>query len=189
MPARAPLIPANRLVIDRTIVLVGMMGAGKSAVGRRLAKALNWPFKDADSAIEAAAGTTIANIFAEIGEPAFRVKERQIIQRLLSDGKQVLALGGGAFMDPGTRALVRERGISIWLRADVDVLVRRTARRNTRPLLARGDTRATLAQLLERRSPVYAEADLTVDSGNGQINVVVERVLEALAAQRDGARS
>jgi shikimate kinase len=183
MPAPARRAPTNDVAIDRAIVLVGMMGAGKTAVGRRLAKALDRPFEDADSAIEAAAGTTIANIFAEIGEPAFRIKERQIIQRLLSDGHQVLALGGGAFMDPDTRALIRERGLSIWLRADLDVLVRRTARRNTRPLLAVADARAALAHLLELRSPVYAEADLVIDSGTGPVHVVVERVLEALAAR------
>ena len=122
--------------LDRTIALVGMMGAGKSAIGRRLAKALDWPFADADAAIEAAAGTAIANIFAEIGEPAFRVKERQIVARLLDQPRRVLALGGGAFMAAETRALIRARAISVWLRADLDVLVKRTAKRNHRPLLA-----------------------------------------------------
>ncbi len=168
--------------IDRAIVLVGMMGAGKTAIGRRLARALNWPFKDADAAIEAAAGTTIANIFAEIGEPAFRVKERQVIARLLTGERQVLALGGGAFMDPETRALVHARGLSIWLRAEVDVLMRRTSTPGKRPLLAGGDPREKLASLLTQRAAVYAEADLVIDSGKGPINAVVARILAALPA-------
>ena len=179
--------PEPVLDIDRTIVLVGMMGAGKSAVGRRLAAALGWPFTDADWAIEAAAGTTIANIFEEIGEAAFRARERQVIARLLRGERQILALGGGAFVDPTTRALVRERALSIWLRADLDVLVRRTARRDDRPLLAGGDPRARLAALLEQRAPIYAQADLVVDSGKGSIGDVVARTLEALAMTSERA--
>jgi shikimate kinase len=184
-----PSASAPSRAIDRTIVLVGMMGAGKTAIGRRLARALDWPFKDADAAIEAAAGTTIANIFAEIGEPAFRVKERQVIARLLTGERHVLALGGGAFMDPDTRALVRARGFSIWLRAEVDVLLRRTSTPGKRPLLAGGDPRERLTSLLAHRTPVYAEADLVVDSGKGPINAVVDRILAALptAARAGGA--
>ena len=173
--------PDADLQIDRTIVLVGMMGAGKTAVGRRLAEALDWPFADADWAIEAAAGTTISNIFEEIGEAAFRQRERQVIARLLHEDRQVLALGGGAFIDPDTRTLVKERAISIWLRADLDVLVKRTGRRSDRPLLADGDSQAKLAALLEQRSPIYAEADVTVDSGKGRIGEVVELALFELA--------
>jgi shikimate kinase len=176
-PASAPP-PA----LDRTIVLVGMMGAGKTAIGRRLARALDWPFKDADAAVEEAAGTTIANIFAEIGEPAFRAKERQVVARLLTGKRQVLALGGGAFMDPETRGLVRAKGVSIWLRAEVDVLLRRTSTAGRRPLLAGGDPRERLTSLLAQRAPVYAEADLVVDSGKGPINAVVARILAALPA-------
>jgi shikimate kinase len=178
----SPAAPASiqDLPIDRSIVLIGMMGAGKSAIGRRLARALGWPFTDADAAIEAAAGTTIANIFAEIGEAAFRQSERQVIARLLGGERQVLALGGGAFMDPATRELVRERAISIWLRADLDVLVRRTAKRGNRPLLAGGDPRAILEELLAKRAPVYAQADIVIDSGNGPINAVVARAFDAL---------
>jgi shikimate kinase len=171
---------------DRPIVLVGMMGAGKTAVGRRLARALAWPFKDADLAIEAAAGTSIANIFAEIGEPAFRVKECQIIARLLNGERMVLALGGGAFMDPQTRALVRQTALSIWLRADLDVLVRRTARPGKRPLLAQGEPRQVLAELLERRTPVYAQADLIIDSGRWPVGAVVGEILAAISAERVG---
>ena len=172
--------------IDRTVVLIGMMGAGKTAVGRRLARALGWPFQDADAAIEAAAGTTISNIFAEIGEAAFRDKERRVIARLLDEERQVLALGGGAFMDPATRALVRAKALSVGLHADLDTLVSRTGRPGKRPLLAQGDPRARLAELLEQRTPVYAEADLMVDSSNAPLGAVVKRVLEALAAHGDG---
>jgi shikimate kinase len=173
--------------VDRTVVLIGMMGAGKTAVGRRLAKALGWPFEDADAAIEAAAGATIAEIFAEIGEAAFRDKERRVIARLLGGQKQVLALGGGAFMDPETRDLVRARALSVWLRADLEALLRRTGRRGDRPLLAHGDPRATLEKLLDQRGPVYAEADIVVDSDKGPLNAVAERVLDALVRHGGGA--
>jgi shikimate kinase len=182
-----PVTTTQRPPIDRTVVLIGMMGAGKTAVGRRLAKVLGWPFQDADAAIEAAAGTTISNIFAEIGEAAFREKERRVIARLLGEENQVLALGGGAFMDPDTRALVRSRALSIWLHADLETLVRRTGRPGKRPLLAQGDSRARLAELLEQRTPIYAEADLMVDSSNAPVGAVVSRVLEALAAHADRA--
>jgi shikimate kinase len=181
MAAAIDTLKGRDLALDRTVVLVGMMGAGKTAVGRRLAQALKWPFADADLAIEAAAGTTISNIFQEIGEAAFRVKERQVIARLLNEERRVLALGGGAFVDPDTRALVRSRAISVWLRADLEVLVRRTARRDDRPLLAGAEPRARMAALLEQRDPIYAQADLVVDSGKGPIGEVVARMLEALA--------
>jgi shikimate kinase len=186
MAASARSQPVIQPAPDRSIVLVGMMGAGKTSIGRRLARALGWPFKDADAAIELAAGTSIANIFAEIGEPAFRAKERQVIARLLRGERAVVALGGGAFMDPETRALVRRMGRSVWLRADLDVLVRRTARPGKRPLLAEGDPRATLARLLEQRAPVYAQADLVIDSGRGPIGAVAAQLLEALAAAPAG---
>jgi len=189
MAASALSQPVIQPALDRSIVLVGMMGAGKTSIGRRLARALGWPFKDADAAIELAAGTTIANIFAEIGEAAFRAKERQVIARLLRGERAVLALGGGAFMDPETRALVREMGRSVWLRADLDALVRRTARPGKRPLLAEGDPRATLARLLEQRAPVYAQADLVIDSGRGPIGAVVAQLLDAVAAAPAGTAS
>jgi shikimate kinase len=189
MAASALSQPVIQPAFDRSIVLVGMMGAGKTSIGRRLARTLGWPFKDADAAIEVAAGTSIANIFAEIGEPAFRAKERQVIARLLRGERVVLALGGGAFIDPETRALVREKGRSVWLRADLDVLVRRTARPGKRPLLAKGDPRATLARLLEQRAPIYAQADLVIDSGRGPIGTVVAQVLDALSDERCGGPS
>jgi shikimate kinase len=186
LPASVPMEPQapakfKEPLERRAIILVGMMGAGKTAVGRRLARELGWRFVDADQEIEKAAGTSIANIFAEVGEAEFRHSERQIIARLLQDRRpQVLALGGGAFIDPETRALVRECGISVWLRADLDVLVKRTARRDDRPLLKGGDPRARLAALLERREPIYAEADLAVDSSDGPLRGIVARILEQL---------
>lgn len=167
--------------LDRTIVLVGMMGSGKTSVGRRLAKVLGWSFQDADWAIEDAAGTSITNIFAEIGEAEFRVRERQVIARLMDEQKQqVLALGGGSFVADETRALIKERALSIWLDSDIDILVRRTGRRNDRPLLANGDPRVILSRLMEERRPTYAEADITIDSGSGSLGDVVDRALDAL---------
>lgn len=170
----------------RSIVLVGMMGAGKTSIGRRLARALDWPFVDADAEIELAAGTSIANIFAEIGEAAFRESEHHVIARLLDGPRRVVALGGGGFVDGRTRALVKARAISIWLCADLDVLVRRTARRNDRPLLQGVDPRARLSQLLEARAPTYAEADLIVDSTRGSIKGVVDEILMRLAEKPAG---
>ncbi len=167
--------------LDRPIVLVGMMGSGKTSVGRRLAKALDWPFQDADWAIEDAAGTTIANIFAEIGEEAFRQSERQVIARLLGEqARQVLALGGGSFVAAESRRLIREKAFSVWLDADVEILVKRTGRRDDRPLLRDGDPRDILSRLLEVRRPTYEEADLMVDSGAGSLGDVVARALQAL---------
>lgn len=172
---------AARPVFSRSIVLVGMMGAGKTSIGRRLARALDWPFVDADAEIELAAGTSIANIFAEIGEDAFRESEHHVIARLLEGQKRVLALGGGGFVDARTRALVKARAISVWLTADLDVLAHRTSRRSDRPLLRGVDPRARLAALLEARAPVYAEADLVVDSSRGSIRNVVGEILGRLA--------
>jgi shikimate kinase len=172
----------RRFVPRRTIVLVGLMGAGKSKVGRRLALRLGLPFSDSDPEIEAAAGETIEEIFANRGEQVFRDGERRVIARLMAQPVHVLATGGGAFMDPMTRSLIGRRGVSLWLRADLDTLVARVLRRNDRPLLKRGDPRQILAELIERRHPIYAEADLTVDSGAGSPEVTVNRVIAALAA-------
>jgi shikimate kinase len=156
------------------------MGAGKSSVGRRLAKILDLPFVDADEEIERAAGCSIEDIFRLYGEPAFRDGEERVIARLLESGPQVLATGGGAFMNSRTRKRIRERAISIWLRADLDLLVRRTARRGGRPLLAHGDPRATLERLMAERYPVYAEADMTVDTTDENIERMVDRILAGL---------
>jgi len=166
----------------RSIVMVGMMGAGKTAVGRRVAARLGWHFVDADQAIEEAAGLPVEEIFARHGEPHFRSGERNVIARLLADGPMVLATGGGAFMDAETRARIAASGLSVWLRADVETLVRRTGRRTDRPLLKAGDRRETITRLVAQRYPVYAEADIVVDTDDGPPEDTVERVLAALAA-------
>ncbi len=166
----------------RSIVLVGMMGVGKSSIGRRLAARLGIPFVDADSEIEKAAGMSIADIFARHGEPSFRSGEARVIARLLDSGPQVLATGGGAVLNADTRAAIKTKGISIWLKADFDVLVRRiTKRRNERPLLQTADPVETLRQLLAEREPIYALADLTVQSLDVSHDAVVADILTALA--------
>lgn len=175
-------LTVRRFVPCRTIVLVGLMGAGKTKVGRRLALRLGLPFFDSDREIEAAAGETIEEIFANRGEQVFRDGERRVIARLLARPVHVLATGGGAFMDRETRARIARRGVSLWLRADLEVLTQRVSRRADRPLLKAGDPRAILAQLIERRHPVYAEAELTVDSGEGSPELTVSRAIAALAA-------
>jgi len=172
----------HRFVPSRTIVVVGLMGAGKSKVGRRLALRLGLPFFDSDREIETAAGETIEEIFANRGERVFRAGERRVIARLLAQPVHVLATGGGAFMDPATRELVARRGVSLWLRADLDVLVSRVLRRSNRPLLKQGDPRVILAELIERRYPLYAGADVVVDSGEGSPEATVTRAIAALAA-------
>lgn len=176
---------AETLTIPKTIVLVGLMGAGKSCIGRRLAATLGTDFIDADAEIEAAAGCTIEQIFESHGETAFRAGERRVIARLLGQAPHVLASGGGAFADPETRAAIHAGGISVWLRADLDVLLRRTGRRNNRPLLKRGDPREILQTLMAQRYPTYAEADITVDSADGPPEVTLDRVLTALKAYLD----
>jgi shikimate kinase len=187
MNAHQPVISsrsaAPRLVVPRTVVLVGLMGAGKTSIGRRLAARLNLPFRDADNEIETAAGRTIEEIFERFGEAEFRAGERRVIGRLLQDNPpHILATGGGAYMDPETRALIRDHGISLWLRAELDVLLARTSRRNNRPLLKQGNPREILGRLIDLRHPVYAEADITVDSIDAPPEETVERVLRALEA-------
>jgi shikimate kinase len=167
----------------RSIVLVGMMGVGKSSVGRRLAGRLSIPFIDADTEIEKAAGMSIAEIFAHHGEPYFRSGEARVIVRLLEGGPQVLATGGGAFMNADTRALIKVKGISIWLRAEFDVLLRRTGkRRSDRPLLQTEDPAETLRRLLAEREPTYALADLTVQSREVPHEAIVADMMMALAS-------
>lgn len=184
-PARSADRPSGREPPEGgSIVLVGMMGAGKSAIGRRLAQRLGLPFVDADVEIERAAGCSIDAFFQVHGEAAFRDGERRVIARLLGDGPIVLATGGGAFMDPETRARIAETGLSVWLRADVDTLLERVARRSNRPLLKQGDPRDTLARLLAERDPVYAEADIVVDSTDAPIGAMVDKVRAAIEAQR-----
>ena len=170
---------------QRAVVLVGLMGVGKTTVGRRLAKALNLPFKDADAEIEIAAGRSVADIFAERGETEFRAGERRVIARLLDGPPVVLATGGGAFLNPETRRAIKEKAVSIWLRADLDVLVRRVKRRDTRPLLRGGDPREVLERLAAERYPVYAEADLTVETSESPHDAAVAAILAALSKQAD----
>jgi shikimate kinase len=166
--------------LSRSIVLIGLMGAGKSCIGRHLASSMARPFIDADKEIELAAGCRIPEIFEQHGEAEFRDGERRVIDRLLRSPGQVLAVGGGAFMDPRTRAAIRERGVSVWLRADLDLLTQRTARRNNRPLLKRGDPREILQKLIDERYPVYAEADVVVDIDDSPPKMTTERVRRAL---------
>jgi shikimate kinase len=173
--------PARRFVPSRTIVLVGLMGAGKSKIGRRLAARLNLPFFDSDHEIEMAADESIEEIFANRGERVFRDGERRVIARLLDQPVHVLATGGGAFMDEVTRRVIERRGVSVWLRADLDVLVLRVSRRDNRPLLKVGDTRTVLGELIERRYPVYGEANVIVESGEGSPELTVTRAIAALA--------
>ncbi len=165
---------------DRTVVLVGLMGSGKSTIGRRLAKRLGLKFIDADEEVEKAAGCSIEDIFAFHGEQAFRDGERRVIRRLMQGPVHVLATGGGAFLDERTRETFAELGISVWLRADVEVLVRRVRRSDSRPLFRNGDPKEILEQLKRERDPVYALADLTVDSGDGAAEAVVEDILSML---------
>jgi shikimate kinase len=170
------------LPLPRTVALVGLMGAGKSSIGRRLALRLKVPFVDADSEIETAADATIEEIFERHGEAAFREGERRVIARLLEGPVHVLATGGGAFMDPVTRSLLRERAISVWLRADVDLLLSRVMRRNNRPLLKAGEPRVVLERLVAERHPIYAQADIIVDTVEGPPETTLEHVLAALGS-------
>lgn len=165
---------------DRPVAMIGLMGAGKSAIGRRLAGQLGVSFVDADHEIERAADCTIAEIFERFGETEFREGEARVIARLLDEGAGVIATGGGAFMTDTTRALIKDKAVTLWLRADLDLLVRRTAGRTHRPLLNTGDPRATLAGLMERRYPVYAEADVIVDVSDESPEATTQRVRDAL---------
>ncbi|AUQ74522.1 shikimate kinase [Phaeobacter piscinae] len=172
--------------LKKTIVMVGMMGAGKTAVGRALAARLKAPFLDSDHEIEAAANRTIPEIFARDGEPFFRQKERQVIRRLLDEERGVLSTGGGAFLAVENRQIISERGVAIWLNADLEVLWNRVKHRDTRPLLRTEDPHATLSTLYHDRVPYYAQADLTVQSdGQASIDEMVNRVVEALRARPD----
>ena len=163
-----------RALGGRSIVLVGMMGAGKSSIGRRLASRLGIPFIDADTEIESAAGMTIPEIFEKHGEPYFRAGEARVIARLLDNGPQVLATGGGSVMDPQTRALIGQKGISIWLKADIDVLLKRTKRRNDRPLVEK------IKDLLPVREPIYAQADIIIQSRDEPHDTIIDEIMGEL---------
>jgi shikimate kinase len=166
--------------LDQPVVLVGLMGVGKSTVGRRLAKRLGLPFVDSDSAIEDAAGYTAAEMFERYGEQDFRDGERRLVARLIDGEIRVIATGGGAYVDARTRQLLNERAITVWLDAPVDILAERTARRDTRPLLKNGDAKATLERLAEERRPSYEEAHIHVKSGDGAHRDVVDAIIQAL---------
>ncbi len=165
----------------RTIALVGLMGVGKSSVGRRLANALDLPFRDADAEVELAAGRSISDIFGDLGEDAFREGERRVIARLLDQEPHVLATGGGAFMNDQTRELIKSKAISVWLKTDLTVLARRVSRKDTRPLLIGKDPLEVLKAQAEARYPAYGEADVTVETGDDAHHVTVEQLIRALS--------
>ena len=174
------------MTLTKTVALVGMMGAGKTSIGKRLAARLEVPFADADHEIETAAGMTVAEIFEKYGEPEFRRLERSVIARLLGEPPHVLATGGGAFMDETTRAAMKAAAFTIWLKAPVDILLGRVKKRQgadqTRPLLANDDMRGTLEKLLAAREPVYAMADMVLESGDEPHAVLLDKIVAALAA-------
>lgn len=174
--------PSRSALRHKTIVLVGLMGVGKSSVGRRLATALDLPFRDADTEVEAAAGRTIPEIFAEMGEPAFRDGERRVIARLLDEPPHVLATGGGAFANPETRALIKDKAIAVWLKADLELLARRVGRKEGRPLLKNRDPLMVLREHAQARYPAYGEAHVIVETGDTAHGVAVEAVIQALHA-------
>jgi|TARA_R110002072_G_scaffold19040_26_gene70636 shikimate kinase len=177
----SPLVAAQPEARTQKVILVGLMGAGKSCIGRRLASKLGLPFIDSDTEIEAAAGCSVPEYFEKHGEAAFRDGERAVLRRLLTEPRAVIvATGGGAFMNRKTRQVIRQNGVSVWLRADLDLLVRRTSRRDHRPLLKTGNPREILARLIDERYPVYAKADLVVDSVDGPPDITVTKVLTTL---------
>jgi shikimate kinase len=176
----------RRFRLKKTVVMVGMMGAGKTAVGRALAQALDVPFLDSDAEIEAAANLTVQEIFARDGEAFFREKEAQVIARLLETERGVLSTGGGAFLAEGNRVAISQMGVSVWLNAELDVLWNRVRHKDTRPLLRTDDPFKTLSDLFHQRAPVYAKADLTVRSlADYSIADMTERVIDALSARPD----
>jgi shikimate kinase len=182
LPPEPPARAVRLALGARSVVLTGMMGSGKSSIGRRLAAALELPFNDADIAIEQAAGMTIEDIFQVHGEPYFREGEERVIRRLLQAGPQVLATGGGAVISGKTRAELKRSGISVWLKAPVDLLLHRVLRRDNRPLLKTADPKAVLERLLSERTPYYSEADLIFDSRDAPHDIVVDELLGALAS-------
>lgn len=173
----------------KTIALVGLMGVGKSSIGRRLAAVLDLPFKDADTEVETAAGRTITEIFETFGEQAFRDGERRVIGRLMDEGPHVLATGGGAFINDETRALIKDRAVSVWLKADLELLARRIGRKDTRPLVRGKDPLEVLTALAEARYPIYAQADIVVEAGDTPHNEAVEAVFRALSDHLAGAEA
>ena len=185
MSNQSPPKPQTAAEENQTIVLVGLMGAGKSSIGRRLARHLGLRFIDADDEIEKAAGLSIDDIFEIYGEGEFRSGERRVILRILGEGPCVLATGGGAFMDAGARDAIKKNAVSVWLKADLDTLLERTSRRNDRPLLKIGDPAQVLKKLIDERYPIYATADITIESGNDTLDKMVEIIVNALEGQKN----
>lgn len=171
------------ILSEKSLVLVGLMGAGKSAIGRRIASRLQMKFLDADTEIETAAGQSISNIFAEHGEAYFRDREEKIIERLLVDGPLILATGGGAFMSSVTRNNIKTHGVSVWLRAELDVLMERVGRRDHRPLLQTSNPTEVMQKLIDERYPIYSQSDITVESRDVAHEVIVQEILKAIANQ------
>ena len=172
--------PSHSLTLTKPLVLVGLMGAGKSTIGRRLSSALNIAFLDSDHEIAEAAGCSISDIFESYGEAIFRDLEKRVLMRLINSPPCIIATGGGAFINPEIRELVKEKAISVWLKADLDVLLERVSRRDTRPLLKSGDKAEILNKLMQERYPIYAEADITIDSNAGLHETVVEHIIAVL---------
>ncbi len=176
-------IGAIREALDgRVIVFVGLMGAGKTVIGRKVAQSLGLPFVDSDHEIESVSRMTIPELFERYGEPEFRALEQRVITRLVKDGPRIVSTGGGAFMDPVTREAIAQDGISIWLRADIDTLMERVAKKKNRPLLKAADPRAVMRRLMDERYPVYGLADVTVTTRDAQRETIAQEVLEALAS-------
>ena len=184
MPVKSQI---GTLLLDRPLVLVGLMGCGKTSIGRRVASRLQLPFFDADAEIEYAAGRTIPEIFDQFGEDIFRERENKVMARLLEGSPCIISSGGGAFIAPQTRCLIKKSALSLWLRAELPTLIQRCARRNNRPLLRDGDPGEILNRLMVARHPIYAEADLMVQSENNRFKQTVEKVLAALRAYRGGS--
>ena len=181
IPAATPAaVSTDSRRLERTVALVGMMGVGKSTVGKKLAESLGSPFVDSDDEIVRAAGLSVQEIFERHGESEFRRGERRVIERLLGGPPIVLATGGGAYMDPDTRALLKEKATTVWLRADLDLIWKRVNRRDTRPLLKRDNPKQVLADLLAVRAPIYAEADFAIDSGDGPASDAVKAIRDAM---------
>ncbi len=179
-PKRSRRLSARQIGLDKTIVLVGLMGSGKTTVGRRLARKLHLAFVDSDHEIEVAAGLSVAEIFEMYGEEEFRSGERRVIERLLKGKVKILATGGGAYMDESTRALIKEKAITVWIKVDVPLLVERTKLRDTRPLLQSGDRLEILTRLADERYPIYSQADVTIESKVGSHEEVVNDIIEIL---------
>jgi shikimate kinase len=180
MTENQPCIPPENSLVSCPVVLVGLMGAGKSTIGRRLAAALNIPFIDSDNEIVEAAGCSISDIFEGYGEPIFRDLEQRVIVRLMNSTPCIIATGGGAFIQAAIRDAIKDKAISIWLKADLPVLVERVSRRDNRPLLKTGDKGEILKKLIDERYPVYSQADITIDSNFGSHEAVVEDIVAAL---------